>query len=102
MTVSVEHSQRSCRSVNIVEQLVNVFFWLRNDHSLCQMGVDRVSFNWRVCCVADYGNAQKFATFPRNAQMPGAPAYGNEYMGGSNFRGNAGAQQNKYYTILHI
>jgi len=46
-------------------------------------------------CVADYGNAQKFATFPRNAQMPGAPAYANEYMGGSNFRGNAGAQQNK-------
>jgi len=45
--------------------------------------------------VADYGNAQKFSTFPRNAQMPGAPAYGNEYMGGSNFRGNAGAQQNK-------
>jgi len=45
--------------------------------------------------VADYGNAQKFATFPRNAQMPGAPAYGNEYMGGSNFRGTAGSQQNK-------
>jgi len=45
--------------------------------------------------VADYGNAQKFSTFPRNTQMPGAPQYGNEYMGGSNFRGNAGAQQNK-------
>jgi len=46
--------------------------------------------------IADYGNTQKFATFPRNTQMPGAPAYGNEYMGGgSNFRGNAGTQQNK-------
>jgi len=46
--------------------------------------------------VTDYGNAQKFATFQRSAQVQGAAAYGNEYMGGgSNFRGNAGAQQNK-------
>lgn len=67
----------------------------------------------RLVCArfADYGNAaQKFATFPRNTQMPNtAAAYGNEYMsagggagGGSNFRGNAGsAQHNKYYHCVN-
>jgi superfamily II DNA/RNA helicase len=42
----------------------------------------------------NYGNAQKFATFPRNPQMQGTSNYGDfGPMGGSNFRGNAGAGQ---------
>jgi len=85
--------------MSLFSEICILFFWFAECYFVFQVRVDITAseagfISWYVV-VADYGNAQKFTTYQRNAQMPGAPAYGNEYMAGSNFRGNAGAQQNK-------